>query len=170
MIEQEFGEVLAEIRDHLDVPLACRVSQPRVFGAAVILTLGVMAVALRGPRRLPTPGAIGLPEFEDDADDVLREFKNLDGLRCNSIQVEQAKELFHEVMARLQHRQLHEKARWLSAVQAGIFLSSLAMMLLVTSSILALLTIHSAVNMVFMALFVGIQLIASIIADRVFLS
>ena len=170
MQDREFGEVLADIRDRLDVPLTLRVRQARVFMSAVILTLGTMAMALRGQRKLPSAFAIGLPNFEEDTEFVFAQFKTLDGLRCNAIQAEQAKELFQDVMERMQHRHMYEKVRWLSAMQAGIFLSSLTMVLLIASAVINLLTAHTGANAALLTIFIAVQVIASIISYKVFWS
>ena len=168
MQHQDFGETLAEIRDHFDVPLTIRVQQWRVFGIAVIMTLGFLAVLLRGNRRLPSPLVIGCPNFTEEADLVFDAFRRLDGLRCNSMQAEQARELFRDLMMQREHRHTHEMMLWLGAVQAGIFLSSLSMMLLLVSAIMALWTNHN--ETVFLVAFLVIQAVASVICYRICLS
>jgi hypothetical protein len=165
---QDFGETLADIRDHFDVPLTIRVQQWRVFGTAVIMTLGFVAVLLRGSRHLPPAVMTGYPNFSEEADRVFDAFKRLDGLRCNQMQVQQARELFGDLMTQRQQRHAHEMMLWLGAVQAGIFLSSLAMTLLLVSAIMAVWTNHN--DTMFLVIFLAIQAIASVICYKTYLS
>lgn len=162
----EFGEALADIRDRLDGPLPIRVSQTRVFITSALTMFGFVTLALH--RKVPSPTAMGLPNFKGDDAHVFDAFKALDGLRCNSMQAQQAEELYSDLTFRYHQRNAYEWCLWRNAMQAGMFLSALLMSLLTMGAIMALLTDHLFANMVLLVIFLSIAAIAGILCHWMF--
>lgn len=159
---QDFGEALADIHDRLNVALPVRVRRWRVFLAAYVEALSGITVLVRRHRRDST---LGLPNYNADADMVVSEFQSLEGQSCTSAQIEQAQDMFQWAMALRQRRMEEEQRVWLSAVQAGLFLGSLTVTLLLLSALLSLITDHPWVN-VFIVLFILTQAIAGFICYK----
>ena len=163
---QDFGEALADIRDRLEGPLPIRVSQTRVFLVSALVMFGFLAVCAR--RRVPPPSDMGLPDFRGEDDYVFQQFKDLTGIPCNSMQVEQARELFSQLMQQRHARNACEWCLWRNAVQAGMFLAGLTMALLVVSGLLAIATDHQFANMVVLSSFIVISVVAGIVCRVVY--
>lgn len=153
----DFGEVLVDIRDHFADPLPSRVKPVHVFTAVMLESLGAMLLKAWGYR-----SPIRVPNFEADITSIQHHFEGLRDLPCTRDQIDQAQDLLHNTLARFQTRIHREYELWFAAAQAGAFLGTLIIILLLASAMMCLLTHRLVGDSICLSLVIAIEGIAGI--------
>lgn len=157
----DFGEVLADIRDHFAEPLPYRVRPIHVFIAVLLESLGAMLLRPFGYRSPIHP-----PNFDGDLTAIRDQFNSLHDLPCSRAQIEQAEDLLRDTLMRFQMRIQHEQETWLAAAHAAVFLGTLTIILLLTSSMMCLMTHRLPGDAICLVAIIVIETIAGSICLR----
>jgi hypothetical protein len=137
----DFGEHLVVIRERLEVPLPNRVPFWRLHMAVGIESSCASFIYLFYPNwRSCVQDAYGLTSPDQDFDDVIEQFRQLNNRLATHQQIEQAEEAFKKQMLRRFDRYTHELRLWNLAVHRGMFLGTLLMSLILISVIMCMLT------------------------------
>lgn len=156
----DFGEVLVDVRDRLNVPLQ-RVRPMRVFLTVVIELLGTIIVRLIRGDYEPSY-RLSLPDIQTEIVTMKAEFDKLNGMQASQQQIEQAHAFFNAELARRQSHFSHQCDLWLDATRAGLFVGLLIPVLLGTSMFLATITEHVRAAVALGILYIGIHVLAGV--------
>ena len=149
MVQDDFGEELADVRERLSAPLPVRIISWHVFLAVTLETFARGAiVVLARDHQTVTDLTTWLPKPSSDLQEVVDSFEGLKQLQPTSMQMQQANDVFLDQMERRCDRYNVELTRWWRVATAAVFLGNLIILLCGVSTILSALSVSYRISLI----------------------